>query len=115
MGSFFSAAVSISAPCLSSARSSLLSVYWKLLLPPRPPTRMSCTGLRKMLTPVIRDSLGRKRPMTSRVASRSLLGLSMMNMKPPPARRPPLKATTLSTAGSALMIPTTFVSFFCMS
>ena len=30
-------------------------------------------------------------------------------------KRQPLKATTFSTAGSALMIPTTLVSFFCMS
>ena len=36
-------------------------------------------------------------------------------MKPPPARAPPVKPTTVSTAGSRLMMSTSWRSLSCMA
>ncbi len=61
--------------------------------------------------PVIWLSLGRSRSTTACVFSeRSPGGLRVANMKPLPAREPPEKATTVSIAGSALMMPTACLS-----
>src|SRR5471030_787753 len=103
----FIAAASLVAHSFRSAWLSLLSVYWKLALAERPPARKSCTGLRNSCTPVTRASLGRSRAITAWPATlRWLAGFRLMNMKPPPARRPPVKPTTVSTSGSFLMMLT---------
>ena len=73
----------------------------------RPPIRRSCTGPRNTRSPVMRSSCGRSRATTARLPSlRSATGLRLTNMKPPPARLPPEKPTTVSTAGSLRMMST---------
>ncbi len=99
-----------------SAWLSLLSVYWKLELACRPPARRSCTGLRNSCTPVTLASCGRRRAITACPATeRWLAGFRLMNMKPPPARRPPVKPTTVATSGSSLMMVTSALSLPCMA
>lgn len=78
--------------------------------------RKSCTGLRNSDTPATLASCGRRRAITACPAtSRSAAGLKLMNMKPPPARAPPVKPTTVATAGSRWMIPTSWRSLPCMA
>ena len=73
--------------------------------------RRSCTGFRNTLRPVIWLSCGRSRAMTAGVLSvRCFKGLRFTNMNPPPARLPPEKPTTVSTAGSLRMISTAWRS-----
>ena len=80
--------------------------------------RRSCTGFRNSCTPVTRASFGRSLAITAWPLSpfaRSLAGFRFMNMKPPPAREPPVKPTTVSTAGSFLMMLTSWCSLPCMA
>ena len=104
-----------SASCVAQlARSlveSLFSVYWYVELVCRPPPRRSCTGFKNKRMPVTCANCGRNRAITAWPDSeRWSAGLRLMNMKPPPARPPPVKPTTVSTAGSFLMMSTSCCS-----
>ena len=76
------------------------SVNWYCAFDWRPPTRMSCTACRKVRAPATSPSGARSCWITSSADSlRSLFGFSDTNMKPELVWRPPVKPTTLSTAG----------------
>jgi hypothetical protein len=66
--------------------------------------------------PVTWASCGRNRAITALPLSvRCEAGFRLMNMKPPPGREPPVKPTTVSTAGSARMMLTRSRSLSCMA
>ena len=73
---------------------------------------MSCTGFRNRLAPGTWASLGRRRAITwSAEILRSLSGFSVANTKPELVEKPPVKPTTVSTAGSWRTISTNWLSF----
>ena len=67
--------------------------------------------LRKIERPVTCASCGLRRAITAwPLTLRSDGGLRLTNMKPPPARLPPVKPTTVATASSRRMMSTTWRS-----
>ncbi len=95
-----------------SESSSAWIVYWYDALLCRPPTRMSCTGVRKRLAPGSRASSRRSRAtIRSALSSRSDSGFSVTNIDPVFRCAPPVKPTTFATPGSARTIAMKSASF----
>ena len=86
-----------------SLRSSACSVYWYCALPARPPTRTSCAAWKYSDAPGSRAVFARRRAITASIDSlRSDSGFRPTNMLPELRCPPPVNATTLTTAGSAV-------------
>ncbi|GJE44352.1 hypothetical protein AEGHOMDF_3540 [Methylobacterium soli] len=86
-------------------------VYWYWAKLWRPPIRRSWRGNRNSRAPATWASFGRRRFITSVIDGRSPRGFSPTKTLAELVPRPPVKPTTLSTAGSACTMAVAWRSF----